>query len=118
MPAPHAAALRNLANQLEAYAEDHPHLQPFAVLTEATDADRILSRDAASIWDEIARLHPDDPLVWHHLAIIHHGRAYQSYNDLVNTHAQTFGDWSRAFRCWTRLIRQDAFWTHLKEQWT
>jgi len=117
MSAPHTAALRKLASQLDDYAQEHPHLQPFAVLTEAKDEDRILSREAAAIWDEIAKSRPDDPLAWHHLAIIHHGRAYQNYDDLVRTHAQNFGDWSRAFHCWTKLVRHNAFWTYLKEQW-
>ncbi|HET6425113.1 MAG TPA: hypothetical protein VFG20_15610 [Planctomycetaceae bacterium] len=117
MSAPHTAALRQLASQLDDYAQEHPHLKPFTVLTEAKDENRVLSRDAAAIWDEIAKSRPNDPLAWHHLAVIHHGRAYQSYNDIVKTHAQSFGDWSQAFRCWIKLIRHDPFWSHLKEQW-
>ena len=113
----HVEVLGQLASQLDAYAESHPHLQPYSLLSDASGEDKVLNANAAQVWDQLLREFPDDELALHHVAIIHHGLALRGYRELVVTHQATLPHWKRALECWAKLLRHDPFWNRLRATW-
>ena len=68
--------------------------------------------EALAAWHEILRRNPDDGESLHHLAIMHHARAF----DLEAEDAtRSNGDWESALQYWHRLWQLDPFWDRIAE---
>ena len=72
---------------------------------------RAYSEKAFQIWQKQLELFPDDPLILHHMAIMHHARAFDIENG--RKPAKSDADWESAMDCWYRLYKTDAFWDKL-----
>jgi len=67
---------------------------------------------ALAAWQEMLQRSPDDTESLHHLAIMHHARAFE----LETMDAtQSNGDWESALQYWHRLWQLDAFWDRIAE---
>ncbi len=69
------------------------------------------SKKAFETWQAQHRSMPDDPLHLHHLAIMHHARAFDLELGAKPTEADE--DWAAAMGYWQRLHEMDAFWVGL-----
>ena len=69
--------LTELSTALDDYADENPHVLPYAMLEEASGESAILHQDAEKLWDEIAQRLPEDGLTQHHLAVIRHASAFR-----------------------------------------
>jgi len=69
------------------------------------------SPKAFEIWQKQHKLEPDEPLTLHHLAIMHHARAFDL--EFGNSPAAADEDWKRALTLWERLHGSEAFWDGL-----
>lgn len=109
--------LKELSTALDDYANEHPHVIPYAMLEEAKGESAILHEDAEKLWDEIAQRLPDDGLTQHHLAVIRHASAFRSlHRDQHDAEARE--QWLAGLRHWKKVIDCDDFWNHLTEVWT
>lgn len=67
--------------------------------------------EAFRLWKAALADSPDDPVILHHLAIMHHARAIDleqgEHPDRSNP------DWIEAMRYWERLWQMESFWNHL-----
>ena len=69
------------------------------------------SPKAFEIWLKQQKLDPNDHLTLHHLAIMHHARAFDL--EMGQNPAEADEDWKMALNYWHRLHGGDAFWNHL-----
>ena len=75
---------------------------------------RCYSPKAFEIWYKQHELYPDDLLHIHHLAIMHHARAFDL--EIGKNPADANDDWKRALDFWHRLHVSDAFWDELAKK--
>lgn len=66
---------------------------------------------AFDIWCRQLELLPDDPLTLHHMAIMHHARAFDLEAGPKPTESDA--DWGAAMGFWHRLHAMDTFWDNL-----
>ena len=72
---------------------------------------QVYSKKAFEIWLAQNRLFTDDPLILHHLAIMHHARAFDLESGAKP--AESNADWEVAMSYWHRLHGMNAFWDNL-----
>ena len=75
---------------------------------------RVYSQKAFEIWQAQLRLFPDDPLILHHMAIMHHARAFDL--EVGPKPAESDADWVAAMGYWHRLHGMDSFWENLTKK--
>lgn len=117
MTATFVPLLHEFSATLADYERRHPHLPPFEVLRESEGVAAVLSPQAADAWDEVLRQSPDDALALHHLAVIHHGTAYQLHFGAGKAPSAAVPHWKRALELWGTLIGTDSFWDRLRTVW-
>ncbi|MGO8757442.1 MAG: tetratricopeptide repeat protein [Terracidiphilus sp.] len=69
---------------------------------------------AFEIWSKQHQLFDSDPLILHHLAIMHHARAFDL--EAGPNPSQSDADWAAAMGYWHRLHGMDVFWDRLTEK--
>ena len=67
--------------------------------------------EAFRIWEDTLGRFPQDLQTVHHLAIMHHARAFDLEQSEDSTRADA--DWKRALELWYRLWSEDGFWEEL-----
>lgn len=72
---------------------------------------KVYSQKAFDIWRRQLDTFPDDPLILHHMAIMHHARAFDL--EAGPRPAESDADWIAAMKHWHRLHQMDAFWDNL-----
>lgn len=109
--------LKELSTALDDYADQHPHVLPYALLEESKGESAILHEDAEKLWDEIAQRLPDDGLAQHHLAVMRHASAFRLLKrDQHGPEARE--RWLAGLKHWKRVIDSEEFWNHLTKVWT
>lgn len=68
----------------------------------------VYSKTAFDTWLAQLRLFPSDPLIRHHMAIMHHARAFDLEAD--SKPSESDADWEAAMEHWHQLYGMDAFW--------
>lgn len=71
----------------------------------------VYSQKAFDIWQGQLKLFPDDPLTLHHMAIMHHARAFDL--EAGSNPSESDMDWQAAMGLWYRLHAMDSFWDTL-----
>lgn len=69
------------------------------------------SDESFRIWSDLAQRDGNDFETLHHLAIMHHARAFD--HEMNNNPAKADEDWEAALSNWHRLWQADAFWNRL-----
>lgn len=72
------------------------------------------SEEAFRLWDKLHRRSPDDVHVLHHLAIMHHARAFDLEQSDDPRNADP--DWKRSLELWHELHGRPEFWDGIGEQ--
>ena len=90
---PHQAALRCLGMGAMGWVK-----QPYA-------------DESFRIWSDLTQRDPNDFDSWHHLAIMHHARAFDREISVKPFEANA--DWVAALSIWHRLWRADPFWDRI-----
>jgi len=75
---------------------------------------RPYGREAFRIWEEAHRQDPEDVETMHHLAIMHHARAFDLESGREPSKSDV--DWEAAMGYWHRLWKGEAFWDRLAVQ--
>lgn len=102
------ARIRRFKEDLAAYQRDCVHERAYSLLASAGE---IYHPEAQRIWEERLESSPHDHVAVHHLAVLHHARAYDLENEGKD---EAFEEWEKALRLWAGLWGCDAFWTELK----
>lgn len=100
-----------LAGELE--ARNHPHrLARHALgVNRYGSTEAVYNEKAFAAWSDLLRRNPDDFKARHHLAIMHHARAFDL--EAGPTPAEADTDWVVALDHWAQLWQCDAFWNDL-----
>lgn len=75
---------------------------------------RVYSQKAFEIWSKQHQLFENDPFILHHLAIMHHARAFDL--EAGPNPGQSDNEWEAAMGYWHRLYEMDVFWDRLTEK--
>jgi len=109
--------LRGFLTSVEEYHQKTPHLAAFNELSTAKDHDRVLSSQAAELWQTVLRNAPEDPLALHHTAIIRHGTGYRLHLEGGASALQAIDQWKQGVQAWAKLVKNDGFWDGLRQKW-
>jgi tetratricopeptide (TPR) repeat protein len=90
---------------VQAVQQDSDHVNAFSHLKDG-DVD-----GACEIWEKYHEKHPDDHVSAHHLAILHHSRAWELEQD--GKCKQALKHWRTSHDYWEKVIRSDDFWAKL-----
>ncbi|MBI4602183.1 MAG: hypothetical protein HY721_09505 [Planctomycetes bacterium] len=93
---PHRIALRAL------------HVDPMGCVKVPYD------KEAFRVWTDLHRRDPGDLLTLHHLAILHHARAFDL--EAGKEPAKANADWEEALKLWHGLWKADAFWARIADR--
>jgi len=104
------ARIRRFKEDLVAYRRDCVHERAYSILASAGE---VYHPEAQRIWEERLKSSPNDHAAVHHLAVLHHARAYDLENEGKD---EAFKEWEKALDLWARLWECDAFWSELKEK--
>lgn len=103
--------MRELKNSLERLFEDlllwekeSAHEIAYSLLASAED---VYHPEALKIWEKRLQSSPADFVALHHLAIMHHARAYDLESQMS---AEAFSEWEKALILWSGLHRCGEFW--------
>jgi tetratricopeptide (TPR) repeat protein len=69
---------------------------------------KFYSKEAEELWADQLSKHPEDPETIHHLAILHHARAFDLEYGSDPTQADK--DWEKALYFWKMLVDHNDFW--------
>lgn len=112
-----AAALLEVLTGLE--AEFDASLSPSNRAMQSLGVDRngscrdLYSNEAEELWAKQLTLHAKDPDTMHHLAILHHARAFDAECSNDPTKANT--DWESASLYWQEILSNQEFWHNIKK---
>jgi len=98
----------------ELTVQDNPERRAIACLQPRPSGAvaELYAKEAFRIWEEMHRQLPDDLRTVHHLAIMHHARAFDL--EASAEPGQADGDWKRALELWHRLWQEAGFWQGLE----
>ncbi|MBT4967822.1 MAG: hypothetical protein HOM80_02330, partial [Bacteroidetes bacterium] len=65
------------------------------------------SNEAEELWNKQLKTTPDDQETLHHLAILHHARAFDL--EFSDKSSKSDTDWSKAWKIWEQILKQDDF---------
>jgi tetratricopeptide (TPR) repeat protein len=105
------AALKDLQGYLSAAANPDRMALDDLAMEPMGWTKRLYSKRAFEIWQKQHELFPDDPLILHHMAILHHARAFDL--EATSKPSESDADWAAAIGYWSRLQGMDAFWDKL-----
>jgi len=89
-------------------ALDELHLEPMGWTKH------VYTEKAFDIWGKQLEQFPNDPTILHHMAIMHHARAFDL--EAGAKPSESDADWKAAMDFWHRLHAMDAFWDNLTEK--
>lgn len=110
---PLVALLEELRAELR--VQDNPERRAFSRLQPKPSGAvaEPYAKDAFQIWSDMLREVPGDLRTAHHLAIMHHARAFDQ--EASSNGRAVAEDWKQALDLWHRLWKEDAFWQGLGE---
>ncbi|MGH3828977.1 MAG: tetratricopeptide repeat protein [Pseudonocardiaceae bacterium] len=116
--------LRNVARALRGRIETlDPSSLAWALLWQADEL-HPWTEQAQACWERLPQPqsgHRDGPTTaedcWrlHHLAVLHHARAYDAENATPRRQAEALRHWEKALEYWARLHRCPTFWDALRQ---
>lgn len=71
----------------------------------------LYTRDSEELWNKQLEITPSDTDTMHHLAILHHSRAFDLEHGV--TADKSDADWVKAEEYWDKLLHSDEFWERL-----
>lgn len=112
---PFDSALQQLSRSLDDACNRNPCFRAWRLLQVGDfDSPRLFSQEAEAVFEELRTQTPDEPLIWHHLAIIRHGRAIEQH---MANGACDVGLWRDGLEAWSKVIEDDRFWEALRGRW-
>ena len=100
--------LERLAGELSAAADPHRRALRLLEIDALGHPKRVYQQDAFQIWTDLLKTESEDVEAAHHLAIMHHARAFDLEDG--SSPDRSNADWEGALAHWSTLWKNEEFW--------
>lgn len=105
--------IRQFSNSLQKHKGNSRHEQAYKVINTGQGDVDVDNPDAQRLWEDLFNNNPVDYVAAHHLAIIHHARAYDLEEDRSDA---AFDEWQKALKYWAIVMSSDDFRDRLMDK--